>query len=120
VSHAGPTIEGLAYRDVAKTIDHSLLRPELDDAFVEDGCRLAAEYDVAVADRPDRVEDLGLRAVVAMREADRRSDRHGRAAQDRRGALDVRRSDADRRDVVLGSQPATVLDERVVQLGPEQ
>src|ERR1700675_661408 len=28
-------------------IDHSLLRPELDDAFVEDGCRLAARYDVA-------------------------------------------------------------------------
>jgi deoxyribose-phosphate aldolase len=40
-------IETLEYRDVAKTIDHSLLRPELDDAFVEDGCRLAAEYDVA-------------------------------------------------------------------------
>src|SRR4249919_1132623 len=37
----------LTERDVAKTIDHSLLRPELDDAFVEDGCRLAAEYDVA-------------------------------------------------------------------------
>jgi deoxyribose-phosphate aldolase len=34
-------------RDIAKTIDHSLLRPELDDAFIEDGCRLAAEYDVA-------------------------------------------------------------------------
>ncbi len=34
-------------RDIAKTIDHSLLRPELDDAFVEDGCRLAARYDVA-------------------------------------------------------------------------
>ena len=34
-------------RDIAKTIDHSLLRPELDDAFVEDGCRLAAKYDVA-------------------------------------------------------------------------
>jgi deoxyribose-phosphate aldolase len=34
-------------RDVAKTIDHSLLRPELDDAFVEEGCRLAAHYDVA-------------------------------------------------------------------------
>jgi deoxyribose-phosphate aldolase len=34
-------------RDIAKTIDHSLLRPELDDAFVVDGCRLAAEYDVA-------------------------------------------------------------------------
>lgn len=39
--------EALTERDIAKTIDHSLLRPELDDAFVEDGCRLAAEYDVA-------------------------------------------------------------------------
>jgi deoxyribose-phosphate aldolase len=38
---------GLTERDIARTIDHSLLRPELDDAFVEDGCRLAAEYDVA-------------------------------------------------------------------------
>ena len=37
----------LTERDIAKTIDHSLLRPELDDAFVEAGCRLAAEYDVA-------------------------------------------------------------------------
>jgi deoxyribose-phosphate aldolase len=34
-------------RDIAKAIDHSLLRPELDDAFVVDGCRLAAAYDVA-------------------------------------------------------------------------
>ncbi|HET9522115.1 MAG TPA: deoxyribose-phosphate aldolase [Candidatus Limnocylindrales bacterium] len=42
-----PTIETLTERDIAKTIDHSLLRPELDDAFVEAGCRLAAEYDVA-------------------------------------------------------------------------
>jgi len=44
-----PTIdfETLTERDIAKAIDHSLLRPELDDAFVEDGCRLAAEYDVA-------------------------------------------------------------------------
>ena len=41
------SIETLTYRDIAKTIDHSLLRPELDDAFVEAGCRLAAEYDVA-------------------------------------------------------------------------
>ncbi len=40
-------IEQLSYRDVAKTIDHSLLKPELDDRFVEDGCRLAARYDVA-------------------------------------------------------------------------
>ncbi len=41
------TYAGRTYRDVAKTIDHSLLRPELDDVFVEDGCRLAARYDVA-------------------------------------------------------------------------
>ena len=41
------TIDNLTERDIAKAIDHSLLRPELDDAFVEDGCRLAARYDVA-------------------------------------------------------------------------
>ncbi len=46
----------MAERDIAKAIDHSLLRPELDDAFVEDGCRLAAEYDVAsVCVRPTDV-----------------------------------------------------------------
>src|SRR4249919_1300147 len=54
----------LTERDVAKTIDHSLLRPELDDAFVEEGCRLAAEYDVAsVCVRP---ADVGrARAILA-------------------------------------------------------
>ncbi len=41
------SIAHLTERDVAKAIDHSLLKPELDDAFIEDGCRLAAEYDVA-------------------------------------------------------------------------
>ena len=41
------SIDDLTERQIAKTIDHSLLKPELDDAFVEDGCRLAAEYDVA-------------------------------------------------------------------------
>jgi deoxyribose-phosphate aldolase len=46
----------LTYHDVAKTIDHSLLRPELDDQFVADGCRLAAEYGVAsVCVRPQDV-----------------------------------------------------------------
>jgi deoxyribose-phosphate aldolase len=40
-------IDDLVERDIAKAIDHSLLRPELDDAFVEAGCRLAAAYDVA-------------------------------------------------------------------------
>ena len=41
------SIHDLTERDIAKVIDHSLLRPELDDAFVEAGCRLAATYDVA-------------------------------------------------------------------------
>ena len=39
----------LTYHDIAKTIDHSLLRPELDDQLIEDGLRLAAKYDVASA-----------------------------------------------------------------------
>jgi deoxyribose-phosphate aldolase len=47
----------LSYEDVAKTIDHSLLRPELDDQFIADGCRLAARYKVAsVCCRPADVE----------------------------------------------------------------
>jgi len=41
------SIETLTERDIAKTVDHSLLKPELDDRFVEDGCRLAAAYNVA-------------------------------------------------------------------------
>ncbi len=43
----GLSIDSLTERDIAKTIDHSLLRPELDDVFIEEGCRLAAQYDVA-------------------------------------------------------------------------
>ena len=56
------TVETLTEREIAKTIDHSLLRPELDDAFVEAGCRLAAEYDVAsVCVRP-----VDVRRAVAI------------------------------------------------------
>jgi deoxyribose-phosphate aldolase len=57
-------IDDLTERQIAKAIDHSLLRPELDDAFVEDGCRLAAEYRVAsVCVRP---ADVGrARALLA-------------------------------------------------------
>ena len=43
------TIESLTYRDVAKTIDHSLLRPELDLDAVTEGVQLAVRYDVASA-----------------------------------------------------------------------
>ena len=57
------SIDQLTYEDVARTIDHSLLRPELDDQFIDDGCRLAAKYEVASvccrpADVPRAVELL--------------------------------------------------------------
>jgi deoxyribose-phosphate aldolase len=42
-------IDTLEYRDVAKTIDHSLLRPELDLDTVREGVELALRYDVASA-----------------------------------------------------------------------
>ncbi len=62
--------DGLRYLDVAKAIDHSLLKPELDDAFVEAGCKLAAEYDVAsVCVRPrdvERARDLLAGTTVAV------------------------------------------------------
>lgn len=35
------------YRDVAKTIDHALLKPTLTDAELEAGCLMARKYDVA-------------------------------------------------------------------------
>ena len=57
------SIDDVTERQLAKTIDHSLLKPELDDAFIEDGCRLAAEYDVAsVCVRPDAV--LRAKAIL--------------------------------------------------------
>jgi len=36
-----------AYLDIAKMLDHSLLQPVLTDADLEQGCRIAREYDVA-------------------------------------------------------------------------
>ena len=60
----------LTYRDVAKAIDHSLLKPDLTDTFVEVGCRLAADYDVAsVCVRPrdvERARDLLTGTTVAV------------------------------------------------------
>src|SRR5258706_14062913 len=41
------TVETLSYEHVAKTIDHSLLRPELTDAELTAGCKLAQAYHVA-------------------------------------------------------------------------
>jgi deoxyribose-phosphate aldolase len=62
-------IDRLTYEDVAKTIDHSLLRPELDDDFIADGCQLAADYQVASvccrpADVPRAVELLAGSGVA--------------------------------------------------------
>src|SRR5881275_1995418 len=60
----------LSYTDVAKAIDHSLLKPELDDASIEAGCKLAARYDVAsVCVRPrdvERARDLLSGSSVAV------------------------------------------------------
>ena len=43
------SVENLTYEQVAKTIDHSLLRPELDLDFVRNGVGLARRYGVASA-----------------------------------------------------------------------
>jgi deoxyribose-phosphate aldolase len=60
----------LSYSDVAKAIDHSLLRPELDDSLITAGCELAARYDVAsVCVRPrdvERARDLLANSTVAV------------------------------------------------------
>lgn len=42
-----PTYRGRTYEDIAGTIDHSLLRPELTLAAVESGCAVAQAYGVA-------------------------------------------------------------------------
>jgi deoxyribose-phosphate aldolase len=56
------TVETLTYAEVAKAIDHSLLRPELDLGTVEDGVRLAMRYDVASA--TVRPADVALAAEL--------------------------------------------------------
>jgi deoxyribose-phosphate aldolase len=46
----------VTYDEIAKMIDHSLLRPEFTDEDIEEGCRLADEYGVAaVSVRPSDV-----------------------------------------------------------------
>jgi deoxyribose-phosphate aldolase len=56
------TVESLTYAEIAKTIDHSLLRPELDLDTVADGVRLAVRYDVASA--TVRPADVALAAEL--------------------------------------------------------
>ena len=67
-------IETLDYSDVAKTIDHSLLRPELDLETVRAGVELALRYDVASATvRPaDVAWAVGPRRRLGRDDLDRR------------------------------------------------
>ena len=59
-STARVDLDTLSYRDVAKTIDHSLLRPELDLNTVAEGVLLAIRYDVmSVTVRPADVAFAG-------------------------------------------------------------
>lgn len=45
------------FQQIAKMIDHSLLQPQLTDAELEQGCKLARDYDVAsVCIKPYAVE----------------------------------------------------------------
>jgi deoxyribose-phosphate aldolase len=48
-----------SYEDLAQMIDHSLLRPELNDEQIAEGCRIAAQYRVAsVTARPADVDQV--------------------------------------------------------------
>ncbi len=54
-----------SYEELAKMIDHSLLRPELTEEQVAEGCRIARQYNVAtVTVRPADV-DLAVRWMEA-------------------------------------------------------
>ena len=58
------TVETLSYEQLAKTIDHSLLRPELTDTELTAGCELAHAYHVAsVCIKPSSVP-LAARALA--------------------------------------------------------
>jgi deoxyribose-phosphate aldolase len=46
-SKLGRSAMDYTYEDIAKMIDHSLLSPALSDQELEQGCRLARDYDVA-------------------------------------------------------------------------
>jgi deoxyribose-phosphate aldolase len=47
----------VTYEEIAKMIDHSLLKPEMTDKEIEDGCKLADRYKVAaVSVRPGDVK----------------------------------------------------------------
>ena len=107
------TVRPLTYRDVAKTIDHSLLRPELDDAFIdENAAGSPAQYDVAsVTCRPADVQ-----------RAARRCDGHGRRGGHGRWLSARRPPDRDKgvRDASAHSSRAPREIDMVIQIGALQ
>ena len=63
---SGGEVPLVNYEDIAKMIDHSLLKPQLTDREVEEGCRVALEYGVAsVCVRPSDVR----RAAEVLRDS---------------------------------------------------
>jgi deoxyribose-phosphate aldolase len=70
------TVEDVTYQKLARTIDHSLLKPMLTDEDVVAGCKLAAEYrvvsvcvrpaDVALAAAELAGSDVAVGSVVAF------------------------------------------------------
>ena len=50
------------YLDIAKMIDHSLLRPFYSDEELDAGCQLALDYDVATV----CIKPYGLKRAAAL------------------------------------------------------
>ncbi len=66
------------------------------------------------------LEHLCLGLMIPMGKADGGADGDVRPVQQPVGTGNVRRTHAHRRHVVFGSQPAPLLDERIVELGAQQ
>ncbi len=88
-----------------------LERPDLDDHI---------ELDRSVLERLARLEHLRRRRLTTVGETDDRADGDVGVVKKRRCPDHVDGAHADRGHVVLGSQPAAVLDERVVEFGAQQ
>jgi hypothetical protein len=100
-------------RDVCPDVD---IPTRLERADVQHHVDLAG----ALLECPPRLEDLGRGQVTAVREPDDRADLHVRPGDELGRAGDVDGADGHRCDVVLDRKAAVLLDEVVVELGPEQ
>ena len=108
---------GVGYLHDRPDVVLDLLVPaRLEGADLEDHVQLRG----AVREGPARLEHLGLRGVVAVREPDGRPDLDVGPVEDRLRARHVRGAHTHGRDVVLGRQAAAGLHEGIVQLRPQQ